>query len=112
LRTFGIADNATVSPTEGRMSWLARLLGRDAADADDQLVVVPIPPLVTLLSQHEAAKGTPLTEEEVLSIRGQAVCMTMRRSRADELASRRGFDDINPVHAWKEWVRIRSQGSS
>jgi hypothetical protein len=36
----------------------------------------------------------------------------MRRSRADELASRRGFDDINPVHAWKEWVRIRSQGSS
>lgn len=87
------------------MGWISRLLGR--ADDDDTLVVVPIPPLVTLLQQHEAAKGAPLIEDEVLGIRDGAVCMTMRRSRAEQLASSRGFPDIDPSNAWEDWVRVR-----
>ena len=94
------------------MNWFSRFLGKDSDDVDEPLVVVPIPPLVTLLQQHEAAKGSPLTEEEVLGIRDNAVCMTMRRSRVDQPAESRGFPDADPANAWEEWVRIRSQESS
>lgn len=74
------------------------------------LVVVPIPPLVTLLQHYEVEKGAPLTEVEVLGIRDGAVCMTMRRSRAEQLAGTRGFPDIDPANAWEEWGRVRTQG--
>ena len=94
------------------MNWFSRLLGKDSDDVDEPLVVVPIPPLFTLLQQHEAAKGSPLTEEEVLGVRDNAVCMTMRQSRADQLAESRGSPDVDPAKAWEEWVRIRSQGSA
>lgn len=93
------------------MSWLSRLLGQVSNDGD-HLVVVPVPPLVTLLRHQEAAKGSPLTEEGVLGIRGGAVCMTMSLSRAEQLAESRGFPDIDPARAWEEWVRVRSQGTA
>lgn len=94
------------------MGWLARLLGKGGDEVDEPLVIVPIPPLVTLLQQYEAAKGSPLTEQEVLDIRGKAVCMTMRRSRADQLSEARGFPDIDPANAWTEWIEVRSSGSA
>lgn len=90
------------------MGWLTRLFGKDDDEVDEPLVIVPIPPLITLLQQYEAAKGSPLTEQEVLDIRSKAVCMTMRRSRADQLAEIRGFLDIDPANAWTEWVEARS----
>lgn len=93
------------------MGWLSRLLGKVEDEVDEPLVIVPIPPLVTLLQQHEAAKGSPLTEQEVLDIRGKAVCMTMHRSRAAQLADTRGFPDIDPANAWTEWLQVRSSGS-
>ena len=92
------------------MGWISKLLGNDAQD--EQLVIVPFPPLVTLLEQHEAAKGAPLTEEEVLGIRDGAVCMTMHRSRAEQLEESRGFPDIDPANAWEEWLRVRVQDSA
>ena len=88
------------------MSWLSRLLGKSEANGDE-LVVVPIPPLITLLQHQEAEKGFPLTEDEVLTIRDAAVCMTMKRSRAEQLAASRGFADINPARVWEEWVGVR-----
>jgi hypothetical protein len=94
------------------VGWLSRLFGKVDDEVDEPLVIVPIPPLVTLLKQHEAAKGSPLTEQEVLDIRGKAICMTMRRSRADQLAAARGFPDIDPANAWTEWVEVRSSGSA
>jgi hypothetical protein len=93
---------------EQRVNWFSRLLGRGSDDADEGVVVVPIPPLVTILQHKEAAKGFPLTESEVLDIRDQAVCMTMRRSHANQLAEKRGFADIDPSHAWEEWLQSRS----
>jgi hypothetical protein len=94
------------------VSWFSRFLGKAGSDEDEPIVVVPIPPLVTLLQQYETAKGSPLKEEEVLGIRGKAVCMTVRRSQADQLAENRGFPDIDPANVWEEWVCVRSQGSA
>lgn len=53
---------------------------------NDPLVVVPIPPMVTLLVDLERQKGAPLTHDEVLSARDGSVCMTMHRSQAWKLA--------------------------
>ena len=74
---------------------------------DDPLVIVPIPPLVALLVHYENQKGSPLSEAEVLEIRGKAICMTMRRSHASALAQSRGYDDIDP-EVWEQWNAIRS----
>ena len=75
--------------------------------SDDPVVPVPIPPLVTLLLHFEKKKGTPLTEQEVLAARDNAVCMTMRVSIRDEVARKRGYDDISLENVWEEWQAIR-----
>jgi len=74
---------------------------------DEAVVPVPIPPLVTLLLHLEKQKGAPLTQQEVLSARDNAVCMTMPISVRDELAKKRGYDDINPENVWLDWQAVR-----
>lgn len=76
------------------------------------MVIVPIPPLVTLLVHLEEQKGAPLTEEEVLKARDGAVCMTMRASHAAALAAKRGYDDIDLENVWNEWRQIRTELAS
>lgn len=75
---------------------------------DDQLVLVAIPPLVTILLHHERKKGGPLTEEEVLAIRDGAVCMTMPLGVAAQMADKRGYDDIRLENAWEDWLAVRT----
>ena len=98
------------------MSLLSKLLGRkpekpDAAEVEtaEPIVIVPMPPLVDVLSHHEQQKGAALTEVEVVEIAGGAVCMTMRQSRAAAMADARGYADIDPANAWAEWQQLRSQ---
>jgi hypothetical protein len=74
---------------------------------DEDLVPVLMPPLATMLAQHEREKGSPLTEEEVLAVRGKSVVMMMRRSIADQMAQKRGFRDIDPQKCWQEWQAAR-----
>ncbi|MGV1682699.1 hypothetical protein [Sphingopyxis sp. NJF-3] len=93
------------------MNWISGLFGNAEAAGDDPIIPVPFPPLITLLQQHETAKGSALTEAEVLDIRDGAVCMTMKRSRAEQLAASRGFPDIDPANAWEEWLHARHQNS-
>jgi hypothetical protein len=76
--------------------------------SDEPIVIIPIPPLIDLLSYHEQQKGTPLTEAEVIQIAGEAICMTMRQSRAAAMAKSRGYADIDPANAWLEWQEVRS----
>ena len=83
--------------------------GGDAASADDPLVLVFIPPLVSILWKLESDRGAPLSEAEVLEIRDGAVCMTMRRSMARKLVESRGHDDIDPEDAWRQWQEARRQ---
>ena len=74
---------------------------------NDQLIIVPVPPLVAVLLNREQQKGSPLTEEEVLAIRDGAECVAMPRDVAAEVAEKRGYDDIDPENAWEDWKRIR-----
>lgn len=90
------------------MGWLSKLIGKGEEASDDPLVVVPIPPLATLLQHHETTKGAPLTEEEVLAIRDNAVCMTTRRSHADQLVEKRGWVDVDAANPWEDWGKDRS----
>jgi len=71
-----------------------------------------IPALVAILLNLERKKGTPLTENEVLSVRDKSMCATMRVSMARALAESRGYDDIDPENAWNDWqiARTRSAG--
>ena len=74
---------------------------------DETLVPVFMPPLVTILAQHERQKGSPLTEDEVLAIRGKSVVMMMRQSIAEQMAQKRGYRDIDPQACWQEWQQAR-----
>ena len=77
--------------------------------ADEPLVIVPIPPLVTLFIQKEREKGSALTQQEVESIRDTAVCMNMRVSMAKKMEEKRGYPDISPENCWQEWSMRRAR---
>jgi hypothetical protein len=74
---------------------------------DEALVSVFIPPLVYMLAQHERQKGSPLTEDEVLAIRGKSAVMMMRQSMSKQMAQKRGYSDIDPKNCWQEWQQAR-----
>jgi hypothetical protein len=76
--------------------------------AEEPLVSVFVPPLVDVLRWAEEAKGSPLTEEDVIAVRDQAVCLTMRQSHAQALESKRGYPDLDPDNVWQEWRAIHS----
>ena len=73
----------------------------------DPLIPVFIPSLVSVLLGREKAKGSPLTEAEVLEIRDRGVCMMLRLTEAAKLAKSRGYDDLDPEQCWEEWQRAR-----
>ena len=77
--------------------------------ADEPLVVVFVPALVAVLQHEETNKGEPLTEEEVMAIRDNAVCITVRHSQARAMESKRGYPDIDPDNVWEEWQAVRSE---
>lgn len=77
--------------------------------SEPQLIPVFIPALVTLLIRAEQLKGSPLTEQEALHIRDNSGCMMMRVEHAQELADRRGYDDLDPDNVWRDWQVVRTQ---
>lgn len=82
---------------------------KEADESDEPLVAFPMPALVAVLLHHEREKGEPLTQEEVESIRDNAVCMTMPKSVAAKMAEQRGYDDIDPENCWEEWQAVREE---
>ncbi|MGD9918922.1 MAG: hypothetical protein AB7U46_12965 [Paenirhodobacter sp.] len=79
--------------------------------ASETPVLVFLPPLVTVLTAAERAKGAPLTESEVLEIRDRATVMAVRAADAAVAAARRGYADIVAEDAWREWQRHRAARS-
>jgi len=75
----------------------------------DPMIPVYIPSLVSVLRSREKAKGSPLTEAEVLEVRDTAVCMRLRLTEAAKLAKSRGYDDLDPEECWEEWQRARKE---
>jgi hypothetical protein len=76
---------------------------------EEPIVLVFIPALVALLHNAEMGKGSPLTEDEVIAIRDQGVCMSMAASQAAALETSRGYPDLDPENAWAEWQIVREQ---
>ena len=77
---------------------------------DDRLVIVAMPPLVDILRMREKEKGSPLTEEEVLSIRDGVPCIVLPYSEAVRIAEQRGYEDIPLENPWDDWVAVRADG--
>ena len=76
-------------------------------------VKVFLNPLVVLLAGAERKKGQPLTREEVLKIRDNAVFVTMSPEQAQEfytsLDAQVSVHRMNPDRVWEEWQEIRHQ---
>ncbi|MCC3313339.1 hypothetical protein [Nocardia africana] len=75
---------------------------------DDPLVPIPIPALIALLIRREDDKGAALTEDEVLDVRDNALCMMMPLSDQRALDRSRGYRDIDPDNLWQEWCAYKS----
>src|SRR5262245_41012963 len=76
---------------------------------DEQLVPVFIPPLALVLARAEQAKGSALTESEVLRVRDNASCVMMDANDAKNMTTSRSFHDVNPENCWADWHRLRVQ---
>jgi len=75
--------------------------------SDDRLFMMPMPSLVALLLNRERAKGAPLTEAEVLTIRDGCECTMVPYDIVAKIVEARGYNDIRPEHAWEDWIAIR-----
>jgi len=78
-------------------------------DEQEELVPVPIPALIAILLNQEQEKGTPLTEQEVIEIRDNAVCIMMPISSIKAMEESRGYADLNPEYVWEEWQEARKE---
>jgi hypothetical protein len=76
---------------------------------DEPLVPVFMPPLAALLIHAEDLKGSPLSEDEVLRIRDEALCVMTRRDVAQATAASRGYDDLDPEKCWPGWQALRRE---
>jgi hypothetical protein len=76
--------------------------------AEPQLTPVFIPALILLLDDAERRKGSPLTEEEVLSVRDNGTCIMMSVEHATALDERRGYD-LDPERVWEQRQKARTQ---
>src|SRR5688572_24812807 len=77
--------------------------------SDEPLIPTFVPLLITLLVNAERQKGSPLEAGEVAAVRDRGVCMMLARSEAIRLAQARGYEDIDPEHAWDQWQIVREQ---
>jgi hypothetical protein len=77
--------------------------------SDEKLVLFFIPSLSAVLLNRERKKGSPLTEEEVISIRDQAVVVALRPEIAKGIEEERGYQDISGENCWEEWQIQRRQ---
>jgi hypothetical protein len=73
----------------------------------EELVIFPVPSLVAVLLNREQAKGSPLTQEEVIQIRDACPAIALRPEAVRKMEERRGYKDIDPENCWKEWQQAR-----
>ena len=74
------------------------------------LTLMFVPALAVQLEQAEWRKCAPLTEEEVLRLRDQAIRFPVPASLVDGLEACRGFRDLSPGRVWEEWQERRYAG--
>ncbi|CAM3371072.1 hypothetical protein BZK31_18505 [Pseudomonas floridensis] len=77
----------------------------------DPICLVFVPALVVILTAAENEKGSPLTEEEVVSIRDKATCIALRFSAALSMEEKRGYPDIVAENCWEQWQQYRERSA-
>jgi hypothetical protein len=73
----------------------------------EKLIIYPVPSLVATLLNRERAKGSPLTEQEVIQIRDACPCIVLPPEDVRKIEARRGYEDIDPENVWEEWQETR-----
>jgi len=84
-------------------------LGAEGGEADPRGESRPvfIPSLVSLLAAAEEKAGRRLRREEVERLTGEGVCMMMTHADAKHLERSRGYADLEPELAWRQWQVFR-----
>jgi hypothetical protein len=77
------------------------------ADSRGDLRPVFIPALVVLLAAAEEQAGRPLNREEVERLTSEGVCMMLTPADAKRLERSRGYADLEPELAWRQWQVFR-----
>ena len=72
-------------------------------------VIQPMPALVAVLLSVEKKKGSPLTKQEVVTLRDKMTVVVTAPADAKAVDDRRGYKDIDPSHAWENWQVVRVQ---
>ena len=89
------------------------MFGQSSNRSDEPKVRVYPNPLVGLLDEREKNKGTPLTREEVLSVRDNAEWMEMSQSQADKfyaaLDAQIELPRLDPDRVWEEWQTLNNR---
>ena len=75
----------------------------------EELVIYPVPSLVATLLNRERAKGSPLTEDEVMQIRNTCTSIAVRSDVARKMDEQRGYKDIDPENCWEQWQQARKE---
>lgn len=73
----------------------------------EELIICPVPSLVATLLNRERAKGSPLTEPEVIQIRDACPSVALRPEQVRKIEESRGYTDIDPENCWEEWQEAR-----
>lgn len=76
---------------------------------EENLVIYPVPSLIATLLDRERAKGSPLTEAEVIEIRDNCPAIAVPVDVAREVDESRGYVDIDPENCWEEWQQARQE---
>ncbi len=81
--------------------------GNEAPKGEEPLTPVLAVNLADVLRRKEAAKGSALTEEEVLAARNDAPFIMLPREKADEFVAQWQSDFINPASPWNAWQALK-----
>ena len=70
---------------------------------NEEVLIIPVPSLVATLLNKEQAKGSPLSQDEVIEIRNNCPCVAMTKEQYQAVCDSRQYMDIDPENAWEEW---------
>ncbi len=75
----------------------------------DKVIIYPVPSLVSTLLVQQKAKGSPLTEQEVIQIRDACPSIAMPPDVAAKVDEGRGYRDLDPERCWEQWQEARKE---
>ncbi|EOJ5999311.1 hypothetical protein ACM36D_000124 [Cronobacter sakazakii] len=72
------------------------------------MALVFIPALIVLLTAKEKELGRELTQQEVETLRDNAVGMVMPDDIALKMNEGRGYPDVDPKNVWHDWLSYKN----